>query len=101
MDSRACFWFSSLREQYNLRCYHPYFCSAAAGLRVEPGAFATSGLDDPSELRIYTQARVHLFTLRADAPLLFQPPKPEGYFNLYPGFYPWRSPPSSYWYTKR
>jgi hypothetical protein len=74
---------------------------SAAGLRVEPGAFATSGLDDPSELRVYTQAKVHLFTLRADAPLLFQPPKPEGYFNLYPGFYPWRSPPSSYWYTKR
>jgi hypothetical protein len=74
---------------------------SAAGLRVEPGAFATYGLDDPSELRIYTRAAVHLFTLRSGAPLCFERPMPEGYFNLYPGFYPWRSPPSSYWYTKR
>jgi hypothetical protein len=78
---------------------------SAAGLRVESGVFATYGLDDPSELRIYTRAAaeppVHLFTLRSGAPLCFQLPKPEGYFNLYPGFHPWRSPPPSYWYTKR
>jgi hypothetical protein len=55
--SRACFWFSSLREQYNLRCYHPYFCSNRFKFRTKYQASGIGQTKSYSSSTCSTQQR--------------------------------------------